>query len=149
MRRRVSKHGRPAGCQLSFSVFSLNSQESLPKCQVYTKTRASFSQRRPVFDAIASKFSISRCPIMPALQLRRFSFDSISPLPARFRVCFGKVLPFGTRPSESAPSGAWVEGLIQAARCRTRCLTELLAPASGGLYSPGGLFSPNMSYLHI
>ena len=77
------------------------------------------------------------------------SIDSISPLPARFRVCFGKVLPLVTRPSELAPSGAWVEALIQAARCRTRCLTELLAPASGGLYSPGGLFSPNMSYLHI
>jgi hypothetical protein len=48
-----------------------------------------------------------------------------------------------------APSGAWVEGLIQAARCRTKMLTELLAPAFGGLYWPGGLFSPVISYLHV
>jgi hypothetical protein len=45
-------------------------------------------------------------------------------LPAEFRVCFGKVLPVIARPGELAPSGAYVEGLIQAARCRTRCLTE-------------------------
>src|SRR4030095_6441704 len=30
-----------------------------------------------------------------------------------------------------------------------RCLIELLAPPFGGLYSPGGLFSPVMSYLHV
>ncbi len=67
---------------------------------------------------------------------------SISSLPAKFRVCFGKVLPLIARLSELAPSGAKVEGLIQAARCRTRCLIELLAPAFGGLYGPGGLVSP-------
>jgi hypothetical protein len=66
---------------------------------------------------------------------------------ARFKSAMEKSFLLAARLSELAPSGAWVEGLIQAARCRTRCLTELLAPASGGPYSPGGLFSPNMSYL--
>src|SRR5262245_23855512 len=78
-----------------------------------------------------------------------FIWFDLSPCRQDFESALEKSFLFFTRPSESAPSGAWVEGLIQAARCRTRCLTELLAPASGGLYSPGGLFSPNMSYLHI
>jgi hypothetical protein len=41
-----------------------------------------------------------------------------------------------------APSGAQVEGLIQAARCRLRSLTALLAPTGSGLSWPGGLDSP-------
>lgn len=61
--------------------------------EVYTKKRASFSARRPVFDAIASKFSISLYPIMPALQLKRFSFDSISLERQDFESALGEVLP--------------------------------------------------------
>jgi hypothetical protein len=83
---------------------------------------------------------------VPALEQRRIPFYSI-PYLGEIRVCFGEVLPSFARLSELAPSGAQVEGLIQAARCRTRCLTELLTPAFSGPYEPGGLFSPNMSYL--
>ena len=106
-------------------------------------------RRRPVRDAIASPLNICVFPIVPASQQRRFSFDSISLCRRDSESALGKSFLLSTRLSELAPSGAWVEGLIQAARCRTRCLTELLAPAFGGLYSPGGLFSPIMSYLHV
>jgi hypothetical protein len=43
---------------------------------------------------------------------------------------------------ELAHSSATVEGLIQSARYRIRCLTDWLVPAGGGLTWPGGLDSP-------
>jgi hypothetical protein len=92
------------------------------------KKRASFAGRRPVRDAIASPLNICFA-IVPASQQRRFSFDSISLCRRDSESALGKSFLLSTRLSELAPSGAWVEGLIQAARCRTRCLTELLAPA--------------------
>lgn len=61
----------------------------------------------------------------------------------------GEVLPFLAHLSELAPSGAQVEGLIQAARCRMRSLTSLLAPAVSGLYWPGGLDSPIISSIQF
>jgi hypothetical protein len=59
-------------------------------------------------------------PIVPASQQRRFPFDSISLCRRDSESALGKSFLLFTRLSELAPSGAWVEGLIQAARCRTK-----------------------------
>ena len=48
-----------------------------------------------------------------------------------------------------APSGAWVEGLIQAARRRLSRLNELPPPALSGPVWPGGVISSVMDYLHF
>ena len=76
-------------------------------------------KRMPVRDAIASPLNICFA-IVPASQQRRFSFDSISLCRRDSESALGKSFLLSTRLSELAPSGAWVEGLIQAARCRTK-----------------------------
>ena len=100
----------------------------------------------PVHDAIASPLNLLAFRV--ARLLARPPTFSVSLCRRDSESALEKSFLWFARLSELAPSGAYVEGLIQAARCRTRCVTEWLAPAFGGLYSHGGLFSPVMGYLH-
>jgi hypothetical protein len=87
---------------------------------LHRKKTGPIPRRRPVRDAIASSVNIRVFPIVPASQQRRFPFDSISLCRRDSESALGKSFLLFTRLSELAPSGAWVEGLIQAARCRTK-----------------------------
>ena len=81
-------------------------------------------------------------PACDTLSDHRLTFTTL-------RFCFGKALPSVCLARKPAPSGAKVEGLIQAARCRLRSLTALLAPTGSGLSWPGGLDSPIISSIQL
>ena len=102
----------------------------------------------PASDAIASlKF------IFETFSPARFSRDTPGSesnqfLISYFRVCSEEALPFFCPLGGFARSVRKVKGLIHTARCRTRKLIELSAPAVSGRWLSGGLDSPVMSHLH-
>jgi hypothetical protein len=100
--------------------------------------------RMPVFNAVAL-FEVIYVFSAPAFPTLRSSVESKQFLLSQFRVCFEEALPF-VKPARRvfAPSGAQVEGLIHTARCWTKKLLELLAPALSGPCWPGGPDSPVM-----